>query len=272
MSSIGNYTGATPALIDTHAHLDSPKFDGDRAQVIARARQAGIARIINVGADLPSSHQAAALAHDYPDIYASVGVHPHDAKSMDNQVLAEIAALADKAKVVAIGEIGLDYHYDFSPRPAQRQAFSQQLALARQLHLPIIVHDREAHADTLAMLREWAAGIAAPAGVLHCFSGDVQMAQAVIELGLYLGVDGPVTYKNARQTIEVVRHVPLERLLIETDCPYLTPHPYRGKRNEPAYVRHVAERIAELRDEPLEWVADVTTKNARRLFGLESGT
>jgi TatD DNase family protein len=233
----------------------------------------------------PEASQAGVtLAETYPQVYAAVGVHPHEAKSLNDEILAELQNLAQQPKVVAIGEIGLDYYRDRSPRPVQRQAFRQQLALARELGKPIIVHDREAHKDVMNMLRQWvregyqpsatshqpSAIGHQPVGVMHCFSGDLAMAREVIEMGFYISIPGPVTFTNARRLPELVRALPLERLLIETDCPYLTPHPHRGKRNEPAHVRLVAEAIARIRGISLEQVARITTANARALFGLES--
>ncbi len=279
-------------LIDTHAHLDFSEFDADRQEVIARAQEAGVEIIVNAGAGLEASQAGVALAETYSQVYAAVGVHPHEAKTLTEDVLAKLRVLAQHPKVVAIGEIGLDYYRDRSPRPVQRQAFQQQLALARETGKPIIVHDREAHQDVMNMLRQWASEVRATnnpttqqpnnlstqppnhpttqLGVMHCFSGDLAMAREVIEMGFYISIPGPVTFTNARRLPELVRTLPLERLVIETDCPYLTPHPHRGKRNEPAYVRLVAEAIAQIRGIPLEQVARITTANARALFGLES--
>jgi TatD DNase family protein len=283
--------GKRIVLIDTHAHLDFPQFDADRQEVITRAQEAGVEIIVNAGAGLEASQAGVVLAETYPQVYAAVGVHPHEAKTLNEDVLEELRALAQHPRVVAIGEIGLDYYRDRSPRPVQRQAFQQQLALAKELGKPIIVHDREAHKDVMGALRRWVregyqpsatshqpSAIShrpsaighQPVGVMHCFSGDLAMAREVIEMGFYVSIPGPVTFTNARRLPELVHALPLERLLIETDCPYLTPHPYRGKRNEPAYVRLVAEAIAQIREIPLEQVARITTANAQALFGLES--
>lgn len=260
-------------LIDTHAHLDFPHFDADREAVLERAEAAGVTAILNVGADLESSRRAVALAEKHDRIYAAVGVHPHDAQKLDGAALAELRALARHPKVVAIGEIGLDFYRDLSPRDVQRRAFQAQLAWAARLGKPVIIHDREAHDEVLAILADWVAEDPEHrCGVFHCFSGDLAMARQVVALGFYLGVDGPVTYHNARKLPEIVTWLPLDRLLVETDCPYLTPHPHRGRRNEPAYVRLVAERIAELREMPVEKLAEATTTNARRLFGLIPNT
>jgi TatD DNase family protein len=256
-------------LIDTHTHLDFPQFDSDREQVIERAANAGVQAIVNVGTDLASSQAAVALAEVYPQIYAAVGVHPHDAKTLTAETLEELRALASHPKVVAIGEIGLDFYRDLSPRDKQRQAFEQQLALAREIGKPVIIHDREAHAEVMGILRHRVEGSHQPVGVLHCFSGDLAMAQEAIELGFYISIAGPVTFKNARRLRESVRQLPLERLLIETDCPYLAPHPHRGKRNEPAYVKLVAQEVARIKEWSLEEVARITSDNAQALFALK---
>ena len=264
-------------LTDTHAHLNSPRFKSDRERVIERAAAAGVKAIINVGASLASSQAAVALAEAYPQIYAAVGVHPHDAKTVTKEVLEELRALASRPKVVAIGEIGLDFFRDLSPRDKQRQAFQQQLALASEAGKPIIVHDRDAHSEIMAILRRWACpersrraeSSPEPAGVLHCFSGDLAMAQEAIELGFYISIAGPVTFKNARRLHELVRQLPLQKLLVETDCPYLTPHPHRGKRNEPAYVKLVAQEVARAKGLSLEEVARITSDNAQALFALK---
>jgi TatD DNase family protein len=263
-------------LVDSHCHLDLPQFDADREAVIVRAAESGVTRIVNPGVDLPSSRAAVALAlRQHGCIYAAVGSHPHEAKTLDAVALKELKQLAASPRVVAVGEIGLDYYRDLSPREAQRRAFEAQLELAAELDLPVIVHDRDAHDDALAILHDWCTSLPAPRstlhehpGVLHSFSGDVAMAEQVVALGFFIGVSGPVTYKNADRLRDVVRAVPLERLLIETDAPYLTPHPHRGQRNEPAYVRFVAQAVADVRGLTLEQVAAQTTANTCVLFGL----
>jgi TatD DNase family protein len=261
-------------LVDTHAHLDFSKFDADREAVVERARAAGVAAIVNVGTDLTSSQRAVRLAERYGGIYAAVGVHPHDAKRLDGATLAELRELAQHPKVVAVGEIGLDFYRDLSPRDVQRRAFQAQLAWAAKLGTPVVIHDRDAHDEILEVLSDWAAGqrhspLAGRLGVLHTFSGDLSMAEQAIDLGFYLSIAGPVTYKNARQLPDIVRALPIDRLLVETDCPFLAPHPHRGKRNEPAHVRLVAERIAELKGMSLDALARATTANAQHLFGFE---
>ncbi len=250
-------------LVDTHAHLDFPPYREDREEVIARARAAGVARILNVGADLESSRASVELAERHAFIYAAVGIHPHDASTLTPAVLDELRALARHPKVVAIGEIGLDYYRDLSPRPVQRQAFAQQLALAADLGLPVILHCRDALDDLLAILRGWNGR-----GVVHSYSGGPGRLDEVLALGLSIGISGPVTFANAHRLREVAAQVPLDRLLVETDCPYLTPEPHRGKRNEPAYVRYVVEAIARARGVPPETIAHATLENALRLFGI----
>ncbi|MFZ5916613.1 MAG: TatD family hydrolase [Chloroflexota bacterium] len=259
-------------LIDTHAHLDFEPFDADRQAVLERAWQAGVEAIVTIGTDLETSRAAVALAESDTRIYATVGFHPHDAKSADETALAEIEELARQPRVVAVGEIGLDFYRDRSPRSVQRRVFEQQLHIAARVGKPVVIHDREAHAETLASLRQWAAETTAARpefrGVLHCFSGDLAMARAATGLGFLIGVDGPVTYHNARQLPAIVQALPLDRLLVETDAPFLTPHPHRGQRNEPAYVRLVAGKIAQLKNLTLDDVARATTVNARALFAL----
>jgi TatD DNase family protein len=254
------------SLIDTHAHLTDPKFDSDVDEVIARANAAGVERIIVCGYDLESSRAAVELAVRFESVYATVGVHPHDAKSYSADIESAIEELSRAPKVLAIGEIGLDYHYDFSPRCAQVAAFEAQVELAAKLGLPIVVHSRESNDEALQVLAGRAGNIIA--GVFHCFSGDVEFARTVLEMGFYIGIDGPVTYKASEKLRAVVEFCPLDRLLIETDCPYLTPVPHRGKRNEPAYVRYVAEEAARAKGISFEKLAEATTSNARRLFGL----
>ncbi|MER3457785.1 MAG: hydrolase TatD [Chloroflexota bacterium] len=254
-------------LVDTHCHLDHPRFDADIGAVIARAHEAGVLRMVTIGTGLPSSRAAVALAERYAGVYAAVGVHPHEAKDWDAATLAELEQLARHPKVVAIGEIGLDFYRDWSPRQAQARAFEAQLALAQQLGLPVIIHDREAHEAVLATLRAYAP----VRGVLHSFSGDAQVAEAALALGLYLGISGSVTFPKADALRQVVALAPLERLLIETDAPYLTPQAHRGRRNEPAYVRYVAEEAAAVKGFPLEVVAAQTTANAEALFFRDGG-
>jgi TatD DNase family protein len=253
-------------LFDTHAHLDDARFDEDRKQVIEQCRVEGVSFIMNSASDIASSKKAMALAKEYDFIYASVGVHPHEAKAMDKDTLNILSELSADPKVKAIGEIGLDYHYDFSPRDVQRQRFMEQIDLAKQLRLPIIVHDRESHGDTMEIFKKM--NVKGMGGVLHSFSGSVEMARECLKLGFYISLSGPVTFKNAVKNVEVAREVPLDRLLIETDSPYMTPAPHRGKRNDPAYVRYVAEKIAEIKNLSFEEVAQKTLENGKLFFGI----
>lgn len=250
-------------LIDTHAHLDFPQFEEDRQRVIAQALQAGLVAILNVGTNLASSRAAVALAEKHDSIYAAVGVHPHQAEAVNPSVLDQLRDLAHHPKVVALGEMGLDYYRDRSPRAVQRQAFAQQLELAAEVGLPVVIHSREAHTDVLSILSGWEGN-----GVLHTYSAGPERLDEVLELGFYIGISGPVTFSKADRLREVAAMVPLERLLVETDCPYLTPEPHRGRRNQPAYVKYVAEAIAQAREMPFDTIAQATTENARRLFSL----
>ncbi len=250
-------------LIDTHAHLDSSDYNSDRAAVIARAFAANIG-VITVGVDLASSEAAVRLAARHRAIWAGVGVHPHDAKTFDEEVERGLRELAREDKVVAIGEIGLDYYRDLSPRPVQREVFIDQIELANELKLPAIIHNRESTKDMLGILRRHRP----QRGVIHSFLGDYALAQEFISLGLYLGVGGPLTFPKNEVLRQAVKDIPLDRILVETDCPYLTPVPHRGKRNEPAYVRYVIDEIARLKGIPPEEAAAATTENARRLFSL----
>lgn len=249
-------------LVDSHAHLSFSQFDADRDEVIRRAREAGVAAIIEVGADLESSRAAVALAERHEFIYATVGIHPHDATTLTPAALAELRRLACHPKVVAIGEIGLDYYRDLSPRDAQRRAFEAQLALAAEIGQPrVVIHCREALDDVLAMLRGWNG-----TGVMHSYSGGPGRLDEVLALGFWVSLSGPVTFPRSERLRAVAAAVPLERLLVETDCPYLTPEPYRGRRNEPAYVRYVVEAVARARGLSAEAVAEATAENAQRLF------
>lgn len=257
----------TPApLFDTHAHLHDPAFAADRDAALARARAAGVARILTVGTDPASARDAVALAAAHPEVYAAVGIHPHDAAAADDEALAAIAALARAPKVVAIGEIGLDYYRTLSPRAAQQRALRAQLALARELAKPVLLHCREAHADLLALLD--AEGVGAAGGIMHCFSGDLEVARRAGALGLLVSIAGPVTYPNARRLAEVVRTLGLAPLVVETDCPYLPPQPWRGQRNEPAYLGTTAARVAELCGVAPEAVAASTTRTACARLGV----
>jgi len=252
-------------LIDTHAHLEMEAFDSDRDEVLKRAAEAGLAAIVTVGTTLTDCQKAVALARRYPPVYAAVGIHPHEVKGIDAGTYDALRLLARQDKVVAIGEVGLDFFYDLSPRGVQLRRFAEQLDLAEELDMPVIIHDREAHAETLRILRPRKGRLR---GVLHCFSGDQAMARECLEMGFHLSVAGPVTYRKADQLREVAREIPLERLLIETDAPYLAPQPHRGKRNEPAYVVETAGCLAEILRLPVGELKRLTAANARLLFGI----
>ena len=254
-------------LIDSHAHLNFSQFDTDRDAVIQRARDAGLVAILNVGVDLASSKESVALAEQHDFIYAAVGVHPHNAKHVNKRTLDQMRMLTRRHKVVAVGEIGLDYYRNLSPRPAQRRAFAEQLALAAELELPVVVHsrngNRRADDEVLAMLRDWEG-----TGVWHTYSAGPERLEELLETGFLVGISGPVTFPKARQLREVAVAAPLDRLLVETDCPFLTPKPHRGQRNEPAYVRHMVKTIARARRVPVETVAQATANNLTHLFNI----
>ena len=254
-------------LIDSHAHLTDEAFAADLGEVLDRAASAGIERVVTIAETLEDASRAAALAHRWEMVVATAGVHPHKASLWHDASAPALAALLDSGDFVAVGEIGLDFHYNFSRPDQQRRAFREQLAIAREHNRPVVLHCREAYGDLLAILEEFAP---LPAGVVvHCFSGTMEDARRVIELGLHIGVTGVVTFKKADGLRRIVAEaVPLNRLLIETDCPYLAPEPYRGKRNEPAFVRHVAEKIAEVLSMPVAEVAAATRRNALALFRL----
>ena len=254
-------------LIDSHAHLDGEKFAGDRAAVIERARERGVVKIITMGDSLESSARSVALAEEFEPVYAAVGIHPEEAQPMTAVTDDQLAAWAAQDKVVAIGEIGLDYYWekDEERRALQRAIFVRQLDLARQLKLPVCIHDREAHGDMMKILKTEGRGLR---GVLHCYSGSWEMAAELLKGDWYFGIDGPLTYKNAAKLPEIVQRLPAERILVETDSPYLSPMPFRGKRNEPAHVLYVAKKAAELRGESLEIFARATRENTRALYGI----
>lgn len=251
-------------MIDSHAHLNDPRFSSDVAEVVARAKENGVKGIINVGYDVSSSQTAVQLAEEFPGLYAVVGVHPHDAKIWDAGVEAAIRNLASHRKVVAIGETGLDYYYDNSPREVQQAVFRAQLALARELKLPAVIHSREAARDTLEILQEFPDVRC----VLHCYSGSFEMAQEYMKLGHYFSTGGPITFKNAHRLRRVIEQIPLEHMLLETDCPYLAPVPHRGKRNEPAYLPLIAEQLAQLHSVSVTDAAAITERNTRVFFGI----
>ena len=254
-------------LIDSHAHLDGEKFADDRAAVVERALAAGVVKIITMGDSLESSARSVALTEEFESVYAAVGIHPEEVEPMTAATDDQLAAWTAQEKVVAIGEIGLDSYWekDEEKRALQRAIFVRQLDLARQLKLPVCIHDREAHGDMMKILKTEGRGLR---GVLHCYSGSWEMAAELLKGDWYFGIDGPLTYKNAAKLPEIVQRLPAERILVETDSPYLSPMPFRGKRNEPAHVLYVAKKAAELRGESLEIFARATRENTRALYGI----
>lgn len=248
---------------DTHAHLDDSRYTEDFQDVVKRMKSAGISRVTNVGYDLPSSERSVKLAQANDFIYAAIGIHPHDAAGVTGETWAKLLELAKQPGVVAWGEIGLDYYRDLSPRSIQKEIFVEQIKLANSVGLPIIIHNRDAHHDVLEIVKN---NPPEYGGIFHCYSGSWEMAKVLLKLGFYLSFAGPVTYKNARHTVEVASLVPLDRFLVETDSPYLTPEPHRGKRNEPAYVQHVVEKIADIKNLSFEQVALQSMNNAKTIF------
>lgn len=258
----------TLELTDSHAHVDGPEFDGDRDEVLARARAAGVRRIVVIGAvgDIASAHRAVALAERDPDVFATIGTHPHDVARLTEAWWATHEVLARHPKVVAIGETGLDFYYDHGPRDAQAEAFRRFVALARAVGKPVVCHIRDAHAESRAILAE--TGAAEVGGIIHCFTGAPDDAAAYVAMGFHVSFSGIVTYKNAQPIRDAVRRVPLDRILVETDCPYLAPVPKRGKRNEPAFVVHTAELVAREAGVSLAELAAATVANTARLLRL----
>lgn len=254
-------------FFDSHAHYDDKRFSKDRYKIIENAHKAGVEYIMNVGADLKTSADSIALAEKYPFVYAAVGVHPHDVKNLEEEDIEKLYGLANQDKVMAFGEIGLDYFYDKSERELQKEWFIEQMELAKELELPIIVHSRDAAKDTFDILRDYKGNMFG--GVIHCFGGSAEQAKEYVKDGYYLGIGGVVTFKNAKKTVEVVREIPMDHLVIETDCPYLAPEPYRGKRNDSTYLKYIAETIAEIKNISAEEVARITTENAKKLYGIE---
>lgn len=264
-------------LIDTHCHMDFDAFDADRVDVIARANAAGVGRLLNPSVDLENSAKVADLAGEHECVFAAVGLHPNESLGWGESDIEELRSLAERRRVVAIGEIGLDYYWDKSPKEKQEIAFRDQLDLAAEMDLPVIVHNREAGEDVMRILADWqqsleerGSPLADRPGVLHSFSGDRAMAEKAIAAKFFIGLTGPLTFKNTKALQELAKDLPLENLLVETDSPFLTPHPHRGQRNEPAMVKLVAAKLAELKGLPLETIAEVTSANAERLFRFEA--
>lgn len=253
-------------LFDTHAHLNAIQYEEDLEEVIQRAVSENVTHIVVVGFDRQTITRAMELTNNYDMIYAAVGWHPVDAIDMTDEDLAWIKELSAHPKVVAIGEMGLDYHWDKSPKDVQKDVFRKQIKLAKEVNLPIIIHNRDATEDVVSILQEENASEVG--GIMHCFTGSAEVAKQCLDMNFYISFGGPVTFKNAKKPKEVAKEIPMDRLLIETDCPYLTPHPFRGKRNEPSYVKYVAEQIAELREMNYEEFSQKTSDNARKVFGI----
>ena len=252
-------------LFDTHAHLNDPAFDEDREELMAGLAEKGVGYVMNAGCSLASSRDIVRMAENYPWLYASVGSHPDSADEVNEEVIEEYRKLCKLSpKVKAIGEIGLDYYYEDIPREIQQKAFRMQMALAKEVDLPVIIHEREAHDDGMRIVKEFP-GVT---GVFHCYSGSAEMARQLVNMGWYIGFTGVLTFKNARKAVETAERIPLERIVLETDCPFMAPEPFRGKRNDPGYLYRMAERLAEIRGLTVEEVTAITTENARRLYRL----
>jgi len=249
---------------DTHAHYDDKRFDEDRGEILGAMESAGVTLILNASSGLRSSKLSLEMSDKYPFVYAAVGVHPHDSKEMTDDTVGQLERLLVHPKAKAVGEIGLDYHYDFSPRDVQMKRFREQMELARRIKKPVIIHEREALQDTLEIIREFSDLL----GVLHCFSGSWETAKTIIDMGWYLSFTGVITFKNARKAPEVIEKIPADRIMIETDCPYLAPEPMRGKRNSSLYLPYIAEKIAQIRGISLEEAAALTMENGKRFFGI----
>ena len=252
-------------LFDTHAHMNDPAFDEDREEVLLGLQEKGVALMMNIGCSLASSRDCVAMANKYPFVYATVGTHPDTADEVDDTVLEEYRKLCkQESKVKAIGEIGLDYYYETIPREIQQRAFRLQMELARELQLPVVVHERNAHDDGMRIVKEFK-GVT---GVFHCYSGAAEMARQLVDMGWYIGFTGVLTFKNARKAVETAQSIPLDRIVLETDCPFMAPEPFRGKRNDPGYLYRMAERLAEIRGISLEEVHRITTENGKRLYRI----
>ncbi len=250
-------------IFDSHAHYDSEKFDEDRDEVLSSLPSKGVAFVMNAASNLASAKQSIALAEEYDFVYASAGVHPHDAAGAPHDLSVQLHELLSHPKVKAVGEIGLDYHYDFSPREKQLEVFELQLKIALEHDLPVIIHDREAHADTLRLLQQYR-----PKGIVHCYSGSGEMAKELLRLGLYIGFTGVITFKNARKTIEAAEAIPLDRLLVETDCPYMAPEPFRGRRCDSSMIEKTAEVLARIKNVPTQDLLGITCDNARIIYNI----
>ena len=253
-------------LFDTHAHMNDPAFNEDREAVILGLKDKGVANFLNVGCCLESSKDCVAMAEKYPFVYASVGTHPDSADEVNEDVLQQYKEMARHPKVRAIGEIGLDYYYETVPREIQIKAFRMQMELARELKMPVIVHERNAHDDGMRVVKEFKD----VTGVFHCYSGSAEMARQLVDMGWYIGFTGVLTFKNARKAVETAQRIPLDRIVLETDCPFMAPEPFRGRRNDPGYLIEMAKKLAEIRSIPVEEAIQITTANAKRLYRIEN--
>ncbi len=252
-------------LFDTHAHMNDPAFDADREEMILGLKEKDIEAVMNVGCCLASSKDCIAMAEAHPFVYASVGTHPDAADEVNEDVIEAYRTMAQHPKVLAIGEIGLDYYYETIPRQTQQKAFRMQMSLARELNMPVIVHERDAHDDAMRIIKEFKD----VTGVFHCYSGSAEMARQLVNMGWYIGFTGVLTFKNARKAVETAERIPLDRIVLETDCPFMAPEPFRGKRNDPGYLHRMAERLAEIRGISVEEVHTATTENAKRLYRMD---
>ena len=252
-------------LFDTHAHMNDPAFDADREEVLLSLAGKGVGAMLNVGCCLDSSKDCIAMAEKYPFVYASVGSHPDSADEVNEEVIEAYCRMAQHPKVMAIGEIGLDYYYETIPREVQQKAFRMQMALAKELGMPVIVHERNAHDDGMRIVKEFK-GVT---GVFHCYSGSAEMARQLVDMGWYIGFTGVLTFKNARKAVETAERIPLERIVLETDCPFMAPEPHRGKRNDPGFLPYMAQRLADIRGISQEEVERITTENAKRLYRID---
>ena len=253
-------------FFDSHAHYDDERFNEDRDKLLQNLKNEGVSYVINIGSCVETSLKSIELAQRYDFIYASLGIHPHYVEGIKDNDITIIEKEIKNNKVVAIGEIGLDYYYDNSPRDLQKHWFLQQLKLAKRAKLPVIIHDRDAHEDTMEIIKK--EDISSIGGVLHCYSGSTEMANELVGMGFYISIPGTVTFKNSKKIKDVVKNIPIEKMLIETDCPYLAPEPHRGKRNYSAYLKYIAEAIAQIKEIPVEEVAQITSDNTKKLFGI----
>ncbi len=250
-------------IFDSHAHYDDKSFNEDRIELLSSLPDKGVVGIVNCGSDIKSSETGISLAEKFDFVFSAAGVHPHEAENMTARDFDKLASMLQHEKCVALGEIGLDYHYDFSPRDIQKQIFEKQLQLAVDMDMPVVIHDREAHQDVLDLIKKYR-----PKGIIHCFSGSVELAEIYVKMGMYIGLGGAVTFKNAKKPVEVAKYVPQDKLLVETDCPYMTPVPFRGQRNDSSFIEYVILKLSEIRNEPPDYIAEQTFKNAKEIFSI----